>query len=169
MASKISNKTLEIAVLAGGCFWGVEEIIRQIRGVEATRVGYTGGATKNPLYEQVKTGQTGHAEAVEITFDPEVISFEELLYYFFRLHDPTTPNRQMNDIGTQYRSAIFCQNQTQSDIARKVIATVDASGKWPKPVVTAIEGKEEFWPAEEYHQKYLIKNPGGYNCHFLRD
>jgi peptide methionine sulfoxide reductase msrA/msrB len=160
---------MEVAVLAGGCFWGVEEILRQIHGVMATRVGYTGGDLDSPGYEQVKTGTTGHAEAVEITFDPAVLSFEELLGYFFRLHDPTMLNRQMNDIGTQYRSAIFCQSDAQREVAERVKDVVAASGKWTKPLATAILSKVHFWPAEEYHQKYLVKNPGGYNCHFLRD
>lgn len=160
---------MEVAVLAGGCFWGVEEILRQIHGVMATRVGYTGGDLDSPGYEQVKTGTTGHAEAVEITFDPAVLSFEELLGYFFRLHDPTMLNRQMNDIGTQYRSAIFCQSDAQREVAERVKDAVAASGKWTKPLATAILSKVHFWPAEEYHQKYLVKNPGGYNCHFLRD
>lgn len=160
---------MEVAVLAGGCFWGVEEILRQIHGVVATRVGYTGGNGDSPGYEQVKTGTTGHAEAVEITFDPAVLSFEDLLGYFFRLHDPTMLNRQMNDIGTQYRSAIFCQSDAQREVAERVKDAVAASGKWTKPLATAILSKVHFWPAEEYHQKYLVKNPGGYNCHFLRD
>lgn len=160
---------MEVAVLAGGCFWGVEEILRGIKGVVATRVGYTGGNGDSPGYEQVKTGTTGHAEAVEITFDPAVLSFEDLLGYFFRLHDPTMLNRQMNDIGTQYRSAIFCQSDSQREVAERVKAEVAASGKWAKPIVTAIVPKVQFWPAEDYHQKYLVKNPGGYNCHFLRD
>lgn len=158
----------EIAILAGGCFWGVEEILRGIEGVLSTRVGYTGGKTEAPVYEQVKTGGTGHAEAVEITFDPAVLSFESLLGYFFRLHDPTHLNRQMNDIGTQYRSAIFYLSPLQKEVAAQVKADVDASGKWPKPLVTEIVPASRFYPAEEYHQKYLVKNPGGYNCHFLR-
>lgn len=163
------KQSLEVAVLAGGCFWGVEEILRGIKGVVATRVGYTGGNVDSPGYEQVKTGATGHAEAVEITFDPSVLSFEDLLGYFFRLHDPTMLNRQMNDIGTQYRSAIFCQSDSQREVAERVKAAVSSSGKWAKPVVTAIVPKVRFWAAEDYHQKYLVKNPGGYNCHFLRD
>jgi methionine-S-sulfoxide reductase len=159
----------EVAVLAGGCFWGVEEILRGIAGVISTQVGYTGGELDNPGYEQVKKGVTGHAEAVEVTFDPAVLSFEDLLAWFFRLHDPTQMNRQMNDIGTQYRSAIFYQSDAQRDTAERVKARVDKSGKWPKPVVTQVVPAQRFWRAEEYHQKYLVKNPGGYNCHFLRD
>ena len=164
----MTTKT-EVAVLAGGCFWGVEEILRGIDGVVATQVGYTGGDLNDPAYEQVKKGATGHAEAVEVTFDPTILTFEDLLGWFFRLHDPTQRNRQMNDIGTQYRSAIFCQSDAQRQVAERVKAAVDQSGKWPKPVVTEIVPAARFWRAEEYHQKYLVKNPGGYNCHFLRD
>lgn len=160
---------LETATLAGGCFWGMEEILRGIPGVVQTRVGYTGGETKNPTYNDVKKGNTGHAEAVEIVFDPKRISYEELLGYFFRMHDPTTLNRQGNDIGTQYRSAIFVQNEEQKKIAEKVVAQVTQSGKWKKPIVTQITQAKEFYSAEDFHQKYLVKNPGGYTCHFLRD
>ena len=167
MSEKAASK--EIAILAGGCFWGVEEILRAIPGVLATQVGYTGGALDAPDYEQVKTGATGHAEAVEITFDPAILSFEGLLGIFFRLHDPTQLNRQMNDIGTQYRSAIFYLSAAQKETAERVKASVQASGKWPRPVVTEIVAAGRFYRAEEYHQKYLVKNPGGYNCHFMRD
>jgi len=159
----------EIAVLAGGCFWGVEEIIRKTPGVTETIVGYTGGKLANPTYEHVKMGNTGHAEAIEITFDPEVLSYENLLKLFFRLHDPTTKNRQGNDIGTQYRSSIFYESEAQKQTAEKVKAEVDASGKWPRPVATEIVPVATFYPAEDYHQKYLLKNPGGYNCHYVRD
>lgn len=159
----------EVATLAGGCFWGMEEILRQIPGVTATRVGYTGGTTSDPTYPQVHAGDTGHAEAVEVTFDPTRITYEELLGYFFRMHDPTTRNRQGNDIGTSYRSAIFYHSEAQRRVAEDVKARVDTSGKWPAPVVTEIVPAGEFWPAEEYHQKYLQKNPRGYTCHYLRD
>jgi peptide methionine sulfoxide reductase msrA/msrB len=159
----------EEAVLAGGCFWGVEEIIRKIPGVIDTEVGYTGGTTSNATYNQVKTGQTGHAESVRVVFDPSVLSYEALLGWFFRLHDPTTMNRQGNDEGTQYRSAIFYENDEQKRTAEAVKARVNASGKWPRPVVTAIVPAGEFWRAEDYHQDYLENNPGGYTCHFLRD
>jgi peptide methionine sulfoxide reductase msrA/msrB len=159
----------EVATLAGGCFWGMEEILRQIPGVTSTRVGYTGGTTKNPTYPQVHAGDTGHAEAVEVVFDPSVISYEDVLGYFFRMHDPTTMNRQGNDVGTSYRSAIFYHSAQQRQTAEQVREKVDKSGKWPAPVVTEIVAAGEFWPAEEYHQKYLVKNPGGYTCHYLRD
>jgi len=158
-----------IAYLAGGCFWGVEEIIRGIPGVVETEVGYTGGSVPHATYEQVKTGSTGHAESIKVTFDPRRLSYEDLLGWFFRLHDPTTMNRQGNDRGTQYRSAIFYTSEEQRRVAETVKARVDASGKWKNPVVTEIVPAGEFWPAESYHQDYLQKNPGGYTCHFLRD
>jgi peptide methionine sulfoxide reductase msrA/msrB len=164
---KQSNR--EIATLAGGCFWGVEELFRQLPGVLETRVGYTGGNTENPTYADVKKGNTGHAESIEIVFDPSRLSYEDLLAYFFRLHDPTTANRQGNDIGSQYRSAIFFHSQEQKATAERVKAQVDASKKWKKPVVTEIVPSSKFYSAEDYHQKYLVKNPGGYTCHFLRE
>jgi peptide methionine sulfoxide reductase msrA/msrB len=159
----------ETATLAGGCFWGMEEIIRKIPGVIETTVGYTGGKTKSPTYQQVCTGATGHAEAVQIHFDPKKISYEEVLGYFFRMHDPTTLNRQHNDVGTQYRSAIFYHSEEQKKVAEAVKAKADKSGKFKRPVVTEITAASEWYPAEGYHQKYLVKNPGGYNCHILRD
>ena len=159
----------EVAILAGGCFWGMEEILRKIPGVLETKVGYTGGLVAHPSYKLVCTGITGHAEGVEITFDPAKLSFEELLGYFFRMHDPTILNQQHNDRGTQYRSAIFYTSEEQKKTAEKVKERVDKAGKWKKPIVTEITKASEFWPGEDYHQKYLIKNPGGYNCHFLRD
>ena len=164
-----SNSTREVATLAGGCFWGMEDILRKIPGVVSTRVGYTGGTTSNPVYEDVHGGTTGHAEAVEVTFDPSKISYEEILGYFFRMHDPTTLNRQGNDVGTSYRSAIFYHSDAQRQTAEAVKAKVDKSGKWKKPIVTEIVAAGEFWPAEDYHQKYLQKNPGGYTCHYMRD
>lgn len=158
-----------VATLAGGCFWGVEELIRKLAGVIETEVGYTGGKVDSPIYEVVKKGQTGHAEAIQIKFDPKKISYEEILNYFFRLHDPTTLNRQGNDIGTQYRSAIFYHDDEQKKIAEKVKDRVDKSGKWKSKVVTEIVPASKFYPAEGYHQDYLQKNPGGYTCHFLRE
>ena len=159
----------ETATLAGGCFWGVEELIRVMPGVLATEVGYTGGTTENPVYEQVKTGRTGHAEAIEIQFDPQVLSYANLLEFFFKLHDPTTRNRQGNDIGTQYRSAIFYHSETQKQTAEAIKLKVENSGAWKKPVVTEIVPAARFYSAENYHQDYLQKNPGGYTCHFVRD
>ena len=161
---------VEMAVLAGGCFWGVEEILRDVPGVINTEVGYTGGQLENPTYEDTHDGRSGHAEAVRVTFDPSVLSFEDLLEsWFFRLHDPTTRNRQGNDVGTQYRSAIFPQTEEQRAIAARVIARVDASGRWKRPVTTSIEPASAWYGAEEYHQDYLRKHPGGYTCHYLRD
>jgi len=159
----------EIAILAGGCFWGVEELVRKLPGVVETTVGYAGGDASTATYEQVKKGHTGHAEAIQIVFDPSQLTFENLLRFFFRMHDPTTKNRQENDIGTQYRSAIFYQSEEQKQTAEKVKAEVDKSGKWSRPIVTEIVPAVPFYTAESYHQKYLIKNPGGYNCHYVRD
>src|SRR5581483_2313499 len=151
------------------CFWGMEEIIRNIPGVLATRVGYTGGTTKNPTYPDVHAGATGHAEAIEVVYDPSKLTYEQLLGWFFRMHDPTTLNQQGNDIGTSYRSAIFYHDDEQRRIAEKVKADVDRSGRWKRPIVTEIVAAGAFYPAEDYHQKYLEKHPGGYTCHYLRD
>jgi peptide methionine sulfoxide reductase msrA/msrB len=162
--------TLETAVLAGGCFWGMEDILRKVPGVLETEVGYAGGATAQPNYEQVKTGRTGHAESIRIVFDPSKLSYADLLErWFFRMHDPTTANRQGNDVGTQYRSAIFVSSLEQRQIAEEVKQRVNASGKWKRPIVTEIVDAGEFTPAESYHQDYLEKHPGGYTCHFVRD
>jgi peptide methionine sulfoxide reductase msrA/msrB len=159
----------ETAIVAGGCCWGMQEIIRKLPGVISSRVGYTGGHVPNPSYEDVCTHTTGHAEAVEVVFDPNVLSYEQFLGFFFRMHDPTTQNRQDNDIGDQYRSAIFYTSEQQKETAEKVKESVDKSGKWKNPIVTEITKATEFYPAEEYHQDYLEKNPGGYTCHFLRN
>jgi peptide methionine sulfoxide reductase msrA/msrB len=158
-----------VATLAAGCFWGVEHLLRELPGVSQTRVGYIGGTVENPTYQAVCTGQTGHAEAVEIRYDPSRLEYEEILRYFFRLHDPTTLNRQHNDVGTQYRSAIFVQDDEQRKAAERIVREVDESGAFDRPVVTTIEPAGTFWVAEEYHQDYLIKNPGGYNCHYVRE
>jgi peptide methionine sulfoxide reductase msrA/msrB len=161
---------LETAVLAGGCFWGMEDLLRKIPGVVETEAVYTGGKSAHPTYEDVHTGATGHAEAVRIVFDPKKVSYADLLEkWFFRMHDPTTRNRQGNDVGTQYRSAIFVTSPEQRRIAEEVKARVDKSGKWKKPIVTEIVDAGPTTRAEEYHQKYLEKNPGGYTCHFMRD
>ncbi|MEO1659155.1 MAG: peptide-methionine (S)-S-oxide reductase MsrA [Pseudomonadota bacterium] len=160
--------TQKTATLAGGCFWGMEELIRNQPGVLATRVGYTGGETPNATYNLVKTGRTGHAEAIEIIYDPSVMSFEKLLQWFFQIHDPTTRDRQGNDIGTQYRSAIWYADDEQKETAGKVIAAVDASGKWPGPVVTEVAPLGDFWEAEREHQDYLQRYPNGYTCHYVR-
>lgn len=165
-----ASKNREVAILAGGCFWGMEEILREIDGVLETEVGYAGGKLAAPSYEDVKKGDTGHAESVRIVFYPSKLAFEELLQkWFFRMHDPTTKNRQGNDVGTQYRSAIFFTSSEQRTIAERVIQRVNASGQWKAPVVTELNPAGEFTPAESYHQDYLEKNPGGYTCHYLRD
>jgi peptide methionine sulfoxide reductase msrA/msrB len=155
----------ELATFAGGCFWGMEELLRAQPGVLRTEVGYTGGTVRNATYEN----HEGHAEAVRIWFDPTKTSYEALLRFFFRMHDPTTRNRQGNDVGASYRSAIFYHSEEQRLAAARVRDEVDRSGKWGKPVVTEITGAGEWWTAEEYHQDYLQKNPGGYTCHWVRD
>ena len=161
---------LETVVLAGGCFWGMEDIIRKIPGVVETEVGYAGGKTDKPTYPDVKTGKTGHAESVRVVFDPKKLSFSDLLEkWFFRMHDPTTLNRQGNDVGTQYRSAIFVTSAEQRKTAQAVKERVGKSGKWKSPIVTEIVDAGPFTRAEDYHQDYLENNPGGYTCHFMRD
>lgn len=164
-----SKSNEEVAVLAGGCFWGVQELIRKLPGVISSEVGYTGGTLKNPTYEMTHDGRSGHAEAVRVVFDPKKITYAEIVRYFFRLHDPTTPNRQGNDIGSQYRSAIFYASETQKKIAEEIKAETDRSKKWKSAVVTEIVPAAEWYAAEDYHQDYLQKNPRGYTCHFLRD
>ncbi len=172
-ASSEKNTTnaqdLATATLAGGCFWGMEEILRKVPGIVETEVGYTGGYLPDPVYEKVKKGDTGHAESIQIHFDPKRISYAEILGYFFRMHDPTTKNRQGNDVGTQYRSAIFFHDESQKKVAEQVKAEVQKSGKWKGEIVTEIVPAKTFFPAEGYHQDYLVKNPGGYTCHYLRD
>jgi len=168
-AGLIQAPAHETAILAGGCFWGMEEIIRKIPGVIKTTVGYAGGTTADPTYEEVCTGRTGHAEAIQVVFDRTRLSYEALLDYFFRMHDPTTLNRQHNDVGTQYRSAIFYASEEQKKAAERVKAQWDKSGKFNRPITTEIAPATKFYPAEEYHQKYLVKHPGGYTCHVLRD
>ena len=159
----------ETAYLGGGCFWGVQDLLRKQPGVTATEVGYMGGEETKATYELVKTGKTGYAETVKIDFDPKKTSYEKLLLYFFKIHDPTTMNQQGNDIGNQYRSAIFYHDEKQKKIATDFKAKVDLSKAWKKPVVTEITSAKKFWPAEEYHQKYLIKNPNGYDNHYMRN
>ncbi len=159
----------QTAILAGGCFWGVEELLRTQPGVLDTAVGYTGGTVSSPDYSDVKTGTSGHAEAVRVTFDPSKTSYERLLLYFFSIHDPTTENRQGNDVGTQYRSAIFVLDDAQRSTAERVIEKVNAAGDWKAPITTQVVTATEFHLAEDYHQDYLQKNPGGYTCHYPRD
>ena len=155
---------IERAVLAGGCFWGMQDLIRKIPGVVSTRVGYTGGDVKSATYRNHGT----HAEGLEITFDPEQTSYRHLLEFFFQIHDPTTPLRQGNDRGTSYRSAIYYVDEAQRDEALNTIADVDASGLWPGKVVTEVEPVADFWEAEPEHQDYLMNQPNGYTCHFVR-
>ncbi len=154
----------ERAVLAGGCFWGMEDLIRKLPGVEKTRVGYTGGDVSNATYRNHGT----HAEGIEIVFDPDKISYRQLLEFFFQIHDPTTPNRQGNDRGSSYRSAIYYVNEAQKQLAIDTIADVNASGRWPGKVVTELEPVSDFWEAEPEHQDYLLNFPNGYTCHFPR-
>ena len=157
-------KVTEQVILAGGCFWGMEELFRALPGVTDTEVGYTGGDVKNATYRNHGT----HAEAIKITFDPTKTTYRALLEYFFQVHDPTTKNRQGNDIGSSYRSAIFYLNDSQKKTAEALIKEIDASKQWPGPVVTQVAPASDFWSAEDYHQDYLQKNPGGYTCHYVR-
>lgn len=161
---RLKNMETEKAILAGGCFWGVEELIRQYPGVISTVVGYTGGDVPNATYRNHGT----HAEAIAITFDPSQLSYRKLLEYFFQIHNPTTRNRQGNDIGVSYRSAIFFLDEEQKAVAETLIQEMDASGVWPGKIVTEVVPAGDFWDAEEEHQAYLQKNPYGYTCHFER-
>lgn len=167
---KQEGAAVETIYLAGGCFWGMEDLLRKIPGVLETEAGYTGGWLANPKYDDTHDSKSGHAESVKVVFDPKKLTLDELLEkWFFRMHDPTTLNRQGNDVGTQYRSAIFFFTDEQKKVAEAVKARVDASGKWKKPIVTEITAASKWYPAEDYHQDYLVKNPGGYTCHFMRE
>ena len=152
------------AYIAGGCFWGMEDLFRNRKGIFDTEVGYQGGQNDNPTYKY----HPGHAEGIELTYDPSQTNFREILDYFFRIHNPTTIDRQRNDMGSSYRSAIFIQNEEEKSIAEEVIEIVNSSGRWDGKIVTTLESFSTFWPAEENHQDYLVKNPGGYTCHFER-
>ena len=165
-AAKQSN--FESAFLAGGCFWGLEELIRVQKGVIDVKAGYSGGNVPNPTYEIVSSGLSGHAESIEVIFDPKKTSYEEILRFFFQIHNPTTLNQQGNDKGSQYRSAIFYQNDRQKKLAEKLIKEADESGVFPGKIVTQVTKAGEFYEAESYHQDYLQKNPGGYTCHAIR-
>ena len=156
--------TTETAILAGGCFWGVQDLLRRYPGVLKTRVGYSGGDVPNATYRNHGT----HAEAIEIVFDPSVISYRKILEFFFQIHDPTTKNRQGNDLGLSYRSAIYYTSDAQKAVAEETIQDVDASGLWPAKVVTEVEPAGPFWEAEPEHQDYLERIPNGYTCHFIR-
>ena len=157
----------EVATLAGGCFWCLQPAFEQLRGVEQVVVGYSGGALPSPSYQAVCTGATGHAEAVQMTFDPKVICFRDLLEVFFTVHDPTTLNRQGPDVGTQYRSAIFYHNQEQKEMAEQTISKLNMANIWDAPIVTDVIPFEAFYPAEEYHQNYFARNPGQGYCHAI--
>ena len=154
----------EIATLGGGCFWCTEAVFTELKGVEKVESGYSGGAVPNPTYEQVCTGKTGHAEVIQITFDPKVISYREILQVFFSTHDPTTPNRQGADVGPQYRSVIFYHNEEQKETAEQVIREVNETGIWSKPVVTELEPFKAFYKAEDYHHEYYKRNPEQAYC-----
>ena len=154
----------ETAILAGGCFWGMQDLIRNLPGVTATRVGYSGGDVPNATYRN----HGSHAEAIEVVFDPTRLSYRELLEFFFQIHDPTTKNRQGNDVGASYRSGIYYLSDEQRRVAEETIADVNASGLWPAPVVTEVRPAGPFWEAEPEHQDYLLRYPGGYTCHFAR-
>lgn len=156
-------------IVAGGCFWGLEDLLEDLDGVTSTKVGYTGGDFDDPRYADIKTGKTGHAEAVRVGYDEDEISLEEILHFFFKIHDPTTKNRQGNDVGASYRSAVFYRDDAQKAVIEKVIEEVNEMGRFENVVVTAVELEKEFYDAEEYHQNYLRKNPNGYTCHFERD
>jgi len=162
------EKRQEVVELAGGCFWGMQELLRRVPGVLHTEVGYIGGATADPGYEAVHSGATGHAEAVRVVFDPQRLSFEQLLRWFFRMHDPTTVNRQGNDVGTSYRSAIFYHTEEERKTAEALKARLNAKGHFDGPIVTEIVKAGPFYRAEESHQDYLEKHPHGYTCHYLR-
>ncbi|MEZ5525021.1 MAG: peptide-methionine (S)-S-oxide reductase MsrA [Pseudomonadales bacterium] len=164
----MSGTEFECIILAGGCFWGMQDLFRQQPGIIQTRVGYSGGDTPDATYREVKTGTTNHAEAVEILFDPGVTSLRNILEFFFQIHDPTTSNRQGNDRGSQYRSAIFYTTPAQQAIALETIADLEASGLWPGKIVTEVTYARPFWEAEPEHQDYLARNPNGYTCHFVR-
>lgn len=162
-----ATKKQEIATLGGGCFWCLEAPLQQLEGVEQVVSGYAGGHVPNPSYEQVTSGRTGHAEVVQVRFNPEVISFRKLLEVFFFLHDPTTPNRQGADVGTQYRSIILYHSPEQEQVAREVIEELEAENAWGAPIVTEVVPLEAFYPAEGYHQNYYLKNPNQAYCQFV--
>lgn len=160
---------LNYVIVAGGCFWGLEDLLKNLEGVTSTKVGYSGGDFDDPTYADIRTGTTGHAEAVRVEYDEDEISLKEILHYFFKIHDPTTKNRQGNDVGSSYRSAVFYRDDAQKEIIYNVIDEVNETGRFENEVVTTVTLEKEFYDAEEYHQNYLQKNPNGYTCHFERD
>lgn len=160
--------TMETAILAGGCFWGMQELIRAQNGITSTRVGYTGGHTAHPTYNEICIGDTGHTEAIEITFDPNQTTYRKILEFFFQIHDPTTINTQGNDTGTQYRSAIFTTSDQQTQTARELVRDLNVRNIFPAPIVTEIVPASTFHEAEKDHQDYLQNHPNGYTCHYIR-
>ena len=166
---QVKAPATEIATFAAGCFWGTEEFFRKVPGVLATRVGYTGGRLANPTYQDTSAGNSGHAESLELTFNPAKVSYADLLTLFFKMHDPTTANRQGNDVGSQYRSAIFFHGDKQKETAAAVMRKIETSGAWKAHLTTQLAPAGVFYPAEEYHQKYLVNHPGGYDNHYLRN
>lgn len=167
-AKETKETKMQTATFAAGCFWGVEDFFRKIPGVMETKVGYSGGTKTNPKYEEVSEGKTGHAESVEVKFDPTKVSYEKLLDLFFKMHDPTTKDQQGNDKGSQYRSAIFYHGDEQKKMAESFITKVEKSKAWKAPITTEVKSAGPFYAAEEEHQKYLIKHPGGYDNHYMR-
>jgi len=167
LSTPVAPGGAQVAVLGGGCFWCVEAVFQGLRGVSSVQSGYAGGHVDNPSYEQVCDGNTGHIEVAKITFDPAVLSFEDLLRVFFATHDPTTPGRQGNDVGPQYESAIFAQSAEQSAAAAKIIAEVNAAGIYDAPIVTQVLPDAHFWPAEDYHRDYFARHPGQGYCQFV--
>jgi peptide-methionine (S)-S-oxide reductase len=164
---EIQNKNLEIATIGGGCFWCIEAIFIEVKGIHSAKSGYSGGHLKNPTYREVTSGRSGHAEVVQLAYEPSIISYNEILEIFFHLHDPTTLNRQGADVGTQYRSVIFYHNETQEKIAKEVFAEIDASDLWDDPLVTEILPLDTFFKAEDYHQDYYKNNPNQSYCTFV--
>tara|TARA_B100000035_G_C21036250_1_gene571137 strand:- start:757 stop:1260 length:504 start_codon:yes stop_codon:yes gene_type:complete len=162
------NNKNDVIFLAGGCYWGLEKLLLDLPGINTTEVGFVGGHIKNVCYKEVTRGDTGHAETVKVNFDSSKLKLQDLLRYFFKIHDPTTLNQQGNDRGSQYRSAIFYTNDNQKIIAKEVIRLINQSSAWKASIVTEIKRFDAFYPAEESHQKYLQKNPDGYSCHFVR-
>jgi len=167
MNTTTSTPSLETAVLGGGCFWCLEAVFDELAGVHSVESGYAGGARANPSYEDVCSGRTGHAEVVRIRFDPAQLAFRDLLTVFFSIHDPTTPDRQGNDVGTQYRSVIFCQTPEQRAIAESVVSDLTAAGLWDEPIITEIADAAPFFEAERYHQEYFARNPGQAYCNVV--
>ena len=163
------SRQLETATLGGGCFWCLEAVYQTVKGIQKIVSGYAGGEVKDPTYQEVCNGATGHAEVVQITFDPEAITYEDIIYIFWRIHDPTTLNRQGNDVGTQYRSVIFYHDGTQQEIAERSMGETDSSDLWPRPVVTEISELDRFYEAEEYHQNYYRENPDQPYCFMVVD